>query len=75
MPNTNTANYELEHQVTVLKAIETRIAQDGVHTAKPHADRARQFMPFAALKGYEELVAEAEIIPDHVAENPDDFIC
>lgn len=27
---------------------------------KPHPDRARQFKPFAALKGYEELV-EAQI--------------
>lgn len=25
---------------------------------KPHPDRARQFKPFAALRGYEELVAE-----------------
>ncbi len=23
---------------------------------KPHADRARQFMPFMALRGYDELV-------------------
>lgn len=26
---------------------------------KPHPDRARQFKPFAALRGYEELVARA----------------
>ncbi len=26
---------------------------------KPHPDRAKQFKPFAALKGYEQLVAEA----------------
>lgn len=25
---------------------------------KPHPDRAKQFKPFAALRGYEELVAE-----------------
>lgn len=25
---------------------------------KPHPDRARQFKPFAALKGYEDLVAQ-----------------
>lgn len=68
-------NFELQHQVAVLKAIETRIAQDGVYTAKPHADRARQFMPFAALKGYEELVAKAEEEPEYVPENPDEFCC
>ena len=27
---------------------------------RPHADRARQFMPFAALRGYYELVGEKE---------------
>lgn len=68
-------NYELLHQVSVLKAIEARIAADGVHVAQPHADRARQFMPFAALKGYEDLVADVEAVPEHVEENPDDFIC
>lgn len=26
--------------------------------AKEHADRAKQFMPFAALRGFEELVAD-----------------
>lgn len=25
---------------------------------KPHPDRAKQFKPFAALRGYEELVAQ-----------------
>lgn len=30
------------------------------HKARPHADRARQFMPFAALKGYYQLVREQE---------------
>lgn len=71
----DTNNYELQHQVAVLQAIEARIAQDGVHVARPHADRARQFMPFAALKGYEELVAEQEYIAPHVEENPDDLCC
>lgn len=36
---------------------------------KPHADRARQFKPFAALRGYEELVAR--VIED--ANEPRDF--
>lgn len=30
--------------------------------ARPHPDRARQFMPFAALKGYRELVRQQERI-------------
>lgn len=30
------------------------------HRARPHPDRARQFMPFAALKGYYELVRQQE---------------
>lgn len=31
---------------------------------KPHADRARQFVPFMALKGYQDLVKEAEVVPE-----------
>lgn len=27
---------------------------------RPHDDRASQFMPFAALKGYEQLIAQVE---------------
>ena len=30
---------------------------------RPHPDRARQFMPFAALRGYYELVHERERVP------------
>ena len=30
------------------------------HRARPHPDRARQFMPFAALKGYYELARQQE---------------
>lgn len=30
------------------------------HRARPHPDRARQFMPFAALKGYYELARKQE---------------
>lgn len=36
---------------------------------KPHPDRARQFKPFAALRGYEELVAQ--VIEE--ANEPRDF--
>lgn len=31
---------------------------------KPHPDRARQFKPFAALKGYYDLLAERERVPE-----------
>lgn len=31
--------------------------QYGVH-GRPHPDRARQFMPFASLKGYYDLIAQ-----------------
>lgn len=31
---------------------------------KPHPDRARQFKPFAALKGYYDLLAECERVPE-----------
>ena len=34
--------------------------EERAHRARPHADRARQFMPFAALKGYYELVRQQE---------------
>lgn len=38
------------------------------HRALPHPDRARQFVPFAALKGYYELLRaqEAPAEPRHV---------
>ena len=44
----------------LLAAIARRVAADGPHTACAHADRARQFMPFAALKGYHELAHDQE---------------
>lgn len=34
------------------------------HTiGRPHPDRARQFLPFAALRGYYDLVRERERVP------------
>lgn len=36
---------------------------------KPHADRAKQFKPFAALRGYEELIAQVM----QEADEPHDF--
>ena len=32
------------------------------------AERAKQFMPFAALRGFEELIREREIVPDGKSE-------
>lgn len=35
------------------------------HTiGRPHPDRARQFMPFAALRGYYDLVHAQEAVPE-----------
>lgn len=31
---------------------------------RPHPDRARQFMPFAALRGYYDLVHAKEVVPE-----------
>lgn len=46
----------------------SRAPRPAPHRARSHPDRARQFMPFAALKGYYELVrAEERIVqPRHV---------
>lgn len=49
---------EKDYRLATLRAIERKVARDGPHRAKPHEDRARQFMPFAALKGYEKLIEE-----------------
>lgn len=44
----------------ILRDIHARIDADGPHIARPFADRARQFMPFAALRGYEQMIEQAE---------------
>ena len=44
----------------VLDRIAQRVAADGVRVSFPSPDRGSQFMPFAALKGYEEVIAEVE---------------
>lgn len=36
------------------------------HKARAYPERARQFMPFSALRGYEEMLAEVE--QDAIAE-------
>lgn len=40
--------------------IAAKVGRDGPHEARDHADRASQFLPFAALAGYEEALRERE---------------
>ena len=42
------------------------------HPPMPRPDRAKQFMPFAALRGYDEAIAEKEIIFEPRAELSDE---
>lgn len=51
---------EREYRAQVLDRIAQRVAADGVRVSLPSPDRGSQFMPFAALKGYEEVIAEVE---------------
>ena len=47
---------EKEYRANILAAIERNVEKYGSYTAQPHDNRARQFMPFAALKGYTDMV-------------------
>lgn len=60
MTNKHLTYEETSYRRAKLAEIERRIAKHGKHIARPHADRARQFMPFAALKGYNELAYSKE---------------
>lgn len=51
---------EREYRAQVLDDIAKRVAAEGVHHAMPGDDRGRQYMPFAALKGFDEVIAEGE---------------
>jgi len=51
---------EREYRTNVLLAIEQKVEIYGTHQAQPHDSRARQFMPFAALKGYADMVQQEE---------------
>ena len=51
---------EREYRAQVLGDIAKRVAAEGVHYAMSGDDRGRQFMPFAALKGFDEVIAEGE---------------
>ena len=51
---------ERAYRKRVLGDIARRVAEEGVHTAVPSDDRGRQFMPFAALKGYDDIVRDSQ---------------
>lgn len=51
---------ERTYRKRVLDDIARRVAEEGVHTAVPGDDRGRQFMPFAALKGYDDIVRDSQ---------------
>ena len=51
---------ERAYRKRVLDDITRRVAEEGVHTAVPSDDRGRQFMPFAALKGYDDIVRDSQ---------------
>lgn len=51
---------ERAYRKRVLDDIARRVAEEGVHTAVPSDDRGRQFMPFAALKGYDDIVRDSQ---------------
>ena len=51
---------EAERRRCILRDIAMRVRENGVHFAANSPKRATQFMPFAALKGYEEVIAKVE---------------
>ena len=51
---------ERAYRKRVLDDITRRVTEEGVHTAVPGDDRGRQFMPFAALKGYDDIVRDSQ---------------
>lgn len=51
---------EREYRAQVLDAIARRVVADGVRVSVPSPDRGSQFMAFAALKGYDDVIAEVE---------------
>lgn len=51
---------ERERRACVLADIARHVREDGPRVAVPAADRGRQFLPFAALNGFDDMVAETE---------------
>lgn len=51
---------ERRYREGVLADIARRVADEGVHRALPGDERGRLFMPFAALKGYGDVIEDVE---------------
>lgn len=51
---------EQAYRQAKLRDIEERVRRHGPHVAQAHPNRAKQFMPFAALKGFHQLLEEKE---------------
>lgn len=67
MPNTSDTYISIEERQRrniILHDIHKQIDIHGPHHARPHTDRARQFMPFAALRGYDAMIAKATYITE-----------
>ena len=47
---------EQERREAVLRGIVQRIVEDGPRRAMASPERGRQFIPFAALRGYDEML-------------------
>lgn len=56
----NVAFDKAERRRCILRDIAMRVRENGVHFAANSPKRATQFMPFAALTGFEELMAKKE---------------
>ncbi len=51
---------EAERRRAILRDIRANVAEHGPHQAMPDPRRATQFMPFAALTGFDELMKKVE---------------
>ncbi len=51
---------ETERRQAILADIERRVNENGTHQAIKDPNRARQFMPFAALDGFTQIIKEVE---------------
>lgn len=64
LADTTLGHAEKERRLSTLRDVKTRVQHNGEHTTSPHPNRASQFMPFAALKGYHELAYERERVTE-----------
>ena len=51
---------ERERREKILRGIVQRIVEDGPRKAVASPERGRPFIPFAALRGYDEMIEETE---------------